>query len=216
MIRLRTLAVRLCRCAVRLTPPPARDWADAMAREVDEIDDDRAAVSWAWGAFTACLGERIRSMAILMTLLRLGLAGLCALFALGTALPAAMLLAYRTGATRWLEALAGAMPGDDYHRFIPLLDALPGWQLPAALVTIALYGVAGLLILFRRKAAAWALAVCLALAVASLAANHANPVFQHVFSPQELRSDYVGLAMKAVVAAAAAWAVRPRRDERLV
>ncbi len=206
-------ARRLCRWAVLAAPHDRRDWAEAMAREVDEVDDDRAALGWAFGCFSACFVERMKSMRTLMIAVRLALAGACALFAAGTALPAAMIMASRAGWTPGLEALDGATAGDDYRRLATLLENAPDWLLGSGLIAIALYLVAGVLIVLRRAIAPWVFAAVVVLAGATLAITHSGTLFEGVFSPAELRTDYVGLALKTVVAAAMFWAVR-RRDER--
>jgi len=54
-------------------------------------------------------------------------AGLLALKVLDDFFATALTIAYRVGASRVAEALGGATPGDDYRRFIPLMEAVPAW-----------------------------------------------------------------------------------------
>jgi hypothetical protein len=51
----RNLAARLLREVLRLAPDESRDWALAMLRELDFIEGDWAALSWALGSAAAIL-----------------------------------------------------------------------------------------------------------------------------------------------------------------
>jgi hypothetical protein len=206
-------ADRLRRWTVAVAPPDRRAWAEAMVRELDEVADPRAALGWAWGCFSVCLGERIESMRELTIAVRLALAGACALFAAAVATPLGMILAWRVGNTSALEAMEGTLPGDDAERFAPLFAAVPDWLIWSSLASIALYLAAGLLIVLRHKTAPWVFLAVLIAAAVTLQANHMNPVFQDAFTPSEQRSDYVLLALKAAVAAAFFWAARPREEK---
>ena len=50
---LRKLAVRWLEAIVRNAPPPCREWASAMLRELDFIEGDWAALLWAIGSTAA-------------------------------------------------------------------------------------------------------------------------------------------------------------------
>jgi len=50
MLRRRNLALKILNAVVRWAPPGAGDWPDAMLREVDFIENDWMAVSWALGS----------------------------------------------------------------------------------------------------------------------------------------------------------------------
>lgn len=205
-----TITRQLCAWAGWIAPPDRRDWAIAMTRELDVIRDEQGALNWALGCFIACLVERIRSMRILTIGLRLALAGACALFALGAALPVALILAYRNGWTAQLDSLEGSLVGDDYARLLPLLESVSSWQVGAGLTAVALYLLAGGLIIFRRASASWVFAAVVVLTGATVAINHSSPLFQQIFTAAELRSDYIGLALKAAVAAMMFWMGRRR------
>lgn len=60
---LRRLALRLARHAALLLPAPRSPWAEAMVHEVELIENDFDAFSWALGALFASLTERLRSTA---------------------------------------------------------------------------------------------------------------------------------------------------------
>jgi hypothetical protein len=48
--------------AGRMLPDRRAEWAEAMARELDQVEDDGAALQWAAGCVLASYQERIRSM----------------------------------------------------------------------------------------------------------------------------------------------------------
>jgi hypothetical protein len=50
---LRRLAVRWLEAIVRNAPPPCREWASAMLRELDFIESDWAALLWAIGSMAS-------------------------------------------------------------------------------------------------------------------------------------------------------------------
>jgi hypothetical protein len=53
MSAIRNAARRVLEFVVRHAPPATRSWGDAMMREMDVIDDDWAALSWALGSTMA-------------------------------------------------------------------------------------------------------------------------------------------------------------------
>lgn len=57
----RRLAVALIRAALRFAPPHARDWAQAMLRELDFVPGEWAALFWALGSAAAILRHSVCS-----------------------------------------------------------------------------------------------------------------------------------------------------------
>jgi hypothetical protein len=53
MSAIRGVARRVLRFVVRLAPPTARNWGEAMLREMDYVDGDWAALFWALGSTVA-------------------------------------------------------------------------------------------------------------------------------------------------------------------
>jgi hypothetical protein len=53
-----------------------------------------------------------------------------------------MVLSYRLGDIGVTQALGGLTPGDDYRRFIPLMDTVPGWLLGGVRRTVSRGGLA--------------------------------------------------------------------------
>jgi hypothetical protein len=66
MSSIRRVARRVLHFVVRLAPPGARSWGEAMIGEIDHIDDDWAALRWALGstiALSRCsLIEHLRNL----------------------------------------------------------------------------------------------------------------------------------------------------------
>jgi hypothetical protein len=62
MATLRRLAMSLFIAASRLVSKQDRDWRDAMLRELDAIDNDRDAASWALGSTAALVGRSPRAL----------------------------------------------------------------------------------------------------------------------------------------------------------
>ncbi len=144
----RRLARALIQLGGRIAPSSRQDWARAMDAELDAVEGDGRALRWAAGCALTCAAERVGAMAvfrspILRWLLILPLVGV----GLSDLFAPIMTLTYRQGWLGATAALGGMTPGDDYHRFIPLMTATPAWL-------FVLWALAGLLSLF----AAWKLA----------------------------------------------------------
>jgi hypothetical protein len=187
-----------------------------MVREVEEIADDATALDWALGCLAVCLMERIKAM--MMFALRTGLAGACALFAAGMALPAALVLAWRAHWEPGVRVATTMLDRHPYlnHRLGALLDSFPDWRLGLGALVIALYLAAGAALLLRKRIAPWLFAGAVALAATAVAINHQDQIFREAFTSGDLLRDYAGLALQAAVAAAMFWAMRPRDDGRVV
>jgi hypothetical protein len=210
----RRLALALMAHAARILPPARSEWARAMQHEISHIPRDLDALSWAVGCVLASYVERSTIMNVLhawyvRAALALMVVGLSVTFFFATALT----LTYRLQYLRAARFLGSVTPGDDYRRFIPLMDATPWWLhgmwVAGGLLCIVaafqlLRGRAGAFLLF---AAAWLLG-----AVAD-GISRSMPEFGQVFSFSEpnVTRDYVIPAITALVpvfVAAALWAHR--------
>jgi hypothetical protein len=60
--RWRRIALKIVGHASRMLPGARSDWADAMRREIDYIEDDGAALRWAAGCVTASYGARLAAL----------------------------------------------------------------------------------------------------------------------------------------------------------
>ena len=63
LARWRRIATRLVRHASWVLPGAESDWAEAMRREIDYIEDDTAALRWAVGCVTASYATRLTAIA---------------------------------------------------------------------------------------------------------------------------------------------------------
>lgn len=61
--RWRRIAMKLVRHASRVLPGAQSDWAEAMRREIEYIEDDAAALRWAIGCVTASYATRLAALA---------------------------------------------------------------------------------------------------------------------------------------------------------
>ena len=59
----RRVALRLVTHASSVLPGARSDWAEAMRREIEYIEDDAAALRWAAGCVTASYGARLADLA---------------------------------------------------------------------------------------------------------------------------------------------------------
>jgi hypothetical protein len=124
----RWIALRLTEHAACVLPATRSPWAVAMQHELHHIESDRQALTWAIGCVLASYVERSRvihviHLAPVRALLVLLIGGEVLSFLFATVLTAAYRLHYLGVAT----FLGRGTPGDDYRRFIPLMDAAPWW-----------------------------------------------------------------------------------------
>jgi hypothetical protein len=136
----RRTAQALMRHAARVMPLRKMDWGTAMQNELQAIDDDRVALSWAMGCVIAGYNERLNLM-LQTWYVRSALACLIALLALREFFAPLLILAYRMQYLGLAHFLGLRTAGDDYRRLIPLMDATPAW-LPV------LWAASGLLYFF--------------------------------------------------------------------
>jgi hypothetical protein len=127
-------------------------WAAGMTNELAHIDDDRAALRWAMGGVMTAYLERASAVfgsAPVRWLLLLPL-----LFEVMQAVFAqTMALAWRMGATGVLGVMGEQTPGDDYHRFVPLLQLVPDWYVASGFLAGALVLASGVQLMRRRPSA---------------------------------------------------------------
>jgi hypothetical protein len=190
-VKRRGLQDRLCRLALRIASPAMRPWAAAMVREVDEIDDPRVALEWAFACLVACASERLgpllRPVAVAA---RLALAACCL----------------------WI---AGRMTGQVAPQ---LAHGAPlTWVRGLWLAAAALFAVAAPLVALRRGAAAWIAIAATAITAGDLALATSVVPFD-VLTPEQLAmiarermSAYGQIAGMSGAAFAAFWLTRRSR-----
>jgi hypothetical protein len=151
-----SLARRISRAIishVRVVLPESRSfWAEGMQNELAHIEDDGEAFRWAMGGVMTAYLERasgIFGSAPVRWLLVLPL-----LFeAMQAVFAQTMTLAWRLGVTGVLEVMGSQTPGDDYHRFAPLMQLVPGWYIAGGYVAGSLV-LGSAVQLVRRKPSA--------------------------------------------------------------
>jgi hypothetical protein len=198
--------------AARMIPSARSPWADAMQHEIHHIENDREALMWAGGCVLASYIEKSRVISVMnpgwvraMLVLSLGCEALSMLFA--TALTVAYRMHYLNGAA----FLGTFTPGDDYRRFIPLMDATP-WWIHALWVTAAVLFLACAVQLLRRRPAAFLLfAAAWVLGAVGNLISQSIPAYRQAFSfpaPMFLGDYFIPAvtALGPVLIALALWA----------
>jgi hypothetical protein len=133
-------------------------------------------LSWAAGCLWAGLAGRFRTPDLSPARLGLSVLALFAIFS--DTFPTALTAAYKLNATRWATALGGFTVGDDYHRLIPLMDAIPLWVHGMMIAAAACYLFAIVRLLLRMSAPY--VPVLLAVAVEVMADRLSRPIIDAV------------------------------------
>ena len=208
----RRIALALMSHAAQVLPSARSKWAEAMQHEIHHIENDREALTWATGCVLAGYVERSRVMSFMnrglargALVLSIGCEALSMLFA--TALTVACRLHYVGGAV----FLGRFTPGDDYRRFIPLMDATP-WWIHALWVTAGILLFACAVQLLRKRRAAFLLfAAAWVLGAAGNLIPQSLPAYREAFSfpaPMFLPDYFIPAvtALVPVLIALALWA----------
>ncbi len=125
---LRRVALALMTHAAAILPPARSSWAEAMNHELQHIEGDLEALMWAAGCVLASYVERSKVMNVLHTWYVRGFLALLILSqALSMLFATVLTAAYRLQYVGVATFLGAFTPGDDYRRFIPLMDATPWW-----------------------------------------------------------------------------------------
>jgi hypothetical protein len=209
---LRRTAFALMAHAAKVLPSARSPWAEAMKHELHHIEGDLEALTWAVGCVLASYVERSKVMNVIHTwygrgLLTLLIAGEVLSMLFATVLTAAYRLHYLEVAT----FLGAFTPGDDYRRFIPLMDATPWWMHGLWVAAAVLFVVSALQLLRDRPAAFPLFAAAWVLGTAGNLVSQSMPAYREVFSfPAPLFTrDYLvpaATALIPVLIAAALWA----------
>jgi len=154
----RLLAQKLLRHAVALLPPDQSSWAGAMRIEIQYIEDDREALSWAPGSFRACLTERLRIWRPHISAHSLGILWIV-VFMVSSAYNMSIAVAARLGYQRTASALGWWMKDFQYDRFAQFADSIP-IGLFALMGLVVLLFTASLKLNLRNRPAAFATFCC--------------------------------------------------------
>jgi hypothetical protein len=166
-------------------------WAAGLANELDHIEDDGAALRWAMGGVVTAYLERasavfgsapVRGLLLLPLLFE----GMQAVFA------QTMTLAWRLGATGVLGVMGAQTPGDDYHRFIPLLQLVPDWYVASGFVAGALVLASAVQLVRRRSTSVGLFIAGIVLGLAAETLVHTVPGYneaaRQVFQFKDVRT----------------------------
>lgn len=210
------------RFATRLVAHAARvlgrsSWGEAMKSELAHIDGDFEALRWAIGCVIASYVERTRVMDLLRTpaaraFLALAIFTQVLAFLFATVLT----LAVRFNEVRLATFLGTFTPGDDYRRFIPLIDATPWWIHALWVTASALFLVSAIALILDRSAAFGAFAAAWVLGSIGNWISESMPVYRRTFSfpaPSAMRDVIIPAATAIVPAltAIALWVSASRR-----
>jgi hypothetical protein len=116
-----------------------------------------------------------------------------------------LLLSYKLRLLGITKFLGLRTEGDDYRRFIPLMNATPLWSSVLALFAGMLYIVVAIQVLGRRKSAFGLLIAALALSAGQWIHELNNPLFTEAFSFAHLTRDAMMYAVTALLAAVLVW-----------
>jgi hypothetical protein len=208
---LRRIAFALLAHASAVLPPARSSWAEAMKHELQHIEGDLEALTWAAGCVLASHVERSKVMNLLHTWYA---RGFLALLILGQALnmlfATVLTRAYRLDYVGVATFLGGFTPGEDYRRFIPLMDATPWWLHGLWVAASVLFFFSAWQLIRDRSAAFPLFAAALILGTAGDLISRSLPAYRQAFSfsaPLFTR-DYLIPAATALVpllVAAALW-----------
>jgi hypothetical protein len=193
----RMFSRRLCRLAVRIAPADMRDWAAAMVREIDEIEDPRTGLEWSLACLFSCIAQRLRPLLRgAATAARLAIAGYC-------------------------FVVAGQMALEVAPRIVD--GAAVTWRMGFWILAATLFGASAALLALKRAAAAWTATAATAITATNfLAALRSAPPLA-VLSPDEIAmmsqerlTGYAIIAVMSTATAAAFWLTRRPPDDLIV
>ncbi|HUX73015.1 MAG TPA: hypothetical protein VMV25_03875 [Steroidobacteraceae bacterium] len=160
-----------------------------MSEEIRNISDDHEALRWSLGCLQAGYSERMQIIRLLdFWIVRCGLAFWIALQALSGIFDGIFVLSYKFHALGITQFLGLRTEGDDYRRFIPLMNGTPVWGSIASLLASALYLAALVQVLRRRRSATGLFFAGLVLSVGLWVKTLATPAVE-AFSPAHLKRD---------------------------
>lgn len=188
----RTLQRWLCRLSLRIASGEMREWAEGMVREIEEIEDPRAALEWAASCVLWCAAERLRPLLRpLAGAARLTLAACCLAIAIQMTLQVAP------------RVLGGAT----------VTPRMGFWLLAAAL-----FGATSLLVALRRGTAAWTAATATGI-TAALYLVALDAARDMILTPEQMamaaRERVTAIALIALMAVSTAgtfWLTRRSRN----
>lgn len=215
MSALRRLAVILARHGAAILPEARADWGRAMVSELDHIDSDFDALSWALGCVWTGYRERSKAMSgPVIVVMRVMLAGVIGLYALAEFSVAMMAVNVKLGNYGAAAALDGAIAGDDYAQVVAPLEHVSPFLLAAWIALCALLFAAAVGLAFGWKRSAELFALAVLLQVVQIVYRRTQPELQDAFRGGMV-SDVIVVCVFMAVGVAIAWLVhRPAPPAR--
>jgi hypothetical protein len=196
----RLLADAVVRHATGVLPRGRAAWAAAMREEIRHMSDDRQALRWSLGCLRASYSERMQIMKLLdFWIVRLGLAFWIALQVLNGVFDGVFVLSYKFHALGFTRFLGLRTEGDDYRRFIPLMNGTPTWEPAVSLLASVFYLAAMVQVLRRHRSATGLFFAGLVLSVVLWVHTLATPAAVQAFSAAHLRRDALLYVVTALV-----------------
>ena len=206
------LALVLIEHAARVLPTARAPWGEAMRNELAQIPGDLRALTWAFGCVVAGYVERASTIPLVHTwYLRAFLALLIGTQVLSMLFATVLTLAYRLDFLGLARLIGEFTPGDDYRRFIPLMEATPWWLHGLWVAASILFFASAWQLLRKRRAAFSLFAAAWILGTAGNLISQSLPEYRQAFSFSApiFTRDYlipVATALVPVFIAAAVWA----------
>jgi hypothetical protein len=196
----RWLAETVVRHATSILPSDRAPWAAAMREEIRHISNDREALSWSLGCLRASCSERMRKMTLLdLWIVRCAMVVWIALQVWSGVFDGILILSYKFHALGVTEFLGLRTEGDDYRRFVPLMDVTPVWKPVGSLLASLSYFAALIQVLRRRRSATGLFFAGLALSVGLWVDTLATPGSSEAFSSAHLRRDALMYAITTLL-----------------
>jgi hypothetical protein len=187
---LRRVTNALVRHTSRVLPASCATWATAMHEEVRNISDDGEALRWALGCLRTGYSERFRVMKLLdLRVVRWGMALWMSRQGISCLFDGCLVLSYKLQLLGITGFLGGQTEGDDYRRFIPVMDATRVWESAVSLLAAVLY-IAVVVQILRRNRFAFALfTAAITLNLGLWIHDLSKPQFVQAFSSAHLQRD---------------------------
>ena len=183
----RLIAQKVLRHCVALLPKDRSSWAIAMRSEIQHIEDDREALSWALGSLRACLIERLRALrpGRLFSAHSLGVLWIV-VFIISSAYNMSIALAARLGYLRMTSALGWWMKDFQSDRFAQFADSIPIGLFALMGLTVVLF-VASLNLNLRGRPTGFATFCCaVGLSLVAWLCQLGIPAYLQAMSPWHL------------------------------
>ncbi|MBV9762763.1 MAG: hypothetical protein JO340_19540 [Acidobacteriaceae bacterium] len=178
-----------------------------MKSELNHIDDDREAFRWAVGCVIASYVERTKTPGLFNSWYGRGFLTIPIAAQVASMIFAPLLmLSHRRNWISLATFLGSFTPGDDYRRFIPLMNATPWWLYSLWIVASLLFLLSAAQLLRRRRSSFWLFVAAFLIGAVGDLISRLLPAYRTAFSFPEpmFTRDYLVPILTAAVTAAPA------------